>query len=210
MKLLSALFCLTVTQARQVPRQASPEASGAGDIAPECSSVPEKVCSVREVENPREECQEEYDDILDTTITRHCQEILTTTCTQTTKTSDISSAVLGTDSKIVASGVLLSPPYPRSKRRADPSPQSPPVCQSVPTKTCRETPVRSSRREVRRVCRLVLEISTVEDCVETVNTRCVLRTSTVLATQILDTPPSPPSTLPGPPATAPAAPPLSE
>ena len=205
MKLLSALFCLTLTQGRQVARQAPPEASGAGDIAPECSSVPEKVCSVREVENPREECQEEYDDILDTTITRHCQEILTTTCTQTTKTSDISSAVVGRDSKVVASGVLL-----RSRRLADPSPQSPPVCQSVPTKTCRETPVRTTRREVRRVCRLVVEISTVEDCVETVNTRCVLRTSTVLATQVLDTPPSPPPTLPGPPATAPAAPPLPE
>ena len=205
MKLLSALFCLTLTQGRQVARQAPPETSGAGDIAPECSSVPEKVCSVREVENPREECQEEYDDILDTTITRHCQEILTTTCTQTTKTSDISSAVVGRDSKVVASGVLL-----RSRRRAAPSPQSPPVCQSVPTKTCRETPVRTTRREVRRVCRLVVEISTVEDCVETVNTRCVLRTSTVLATQVLDTPPSPPPTLPGPPATAPAAPPLPE
>ena len=205
MKLLSALFCLTLTQGRQVARQAPPEMGGAGDIAPECSSVPEKVCSVREVENPREECQEEYDDILDTTITRHCQEILTTTCTQTTKTSDISSAVVGRDSKVVGSGVLL-----RSRRRADPSPQSPPVCQSVPTKTCRETPVRTTRREVRRVCRLVVEISTVEDCVETVNTRCVLRTSTVLATQVLDTPPSPPPTLPGPPATAPAAPPLPE
>ena len=197
MRLLSALISFALAQTRLVRGQT-------GQETPECSSNPDRVCSVREVESPRQECQEEYEDILDTTITRHCQEILTTTCTQTTKTSQLSSAVVGTDSKVVASGVLVSPPYSRGRRTAETSAQSAqsaPVCQSVPTKMCRETPVTSSRREVRRTCRLVREISVLEDCTETVTTQCVLRTTTVLHSQILEDPSAPDP----PPASAPPA-----
>ena len=201
MRLLSALISIALAQVRLDRGQTGLVRGQTGQETPECSSVPDRVCSVREVESPRQECQEEYEDILDTTITRHCQEILTTTCTQTTKTSQLSSAVVGTDSKVVASGVLVSPPYSRGRRTAETSAQSAPVCQSVPTKMCRETPVTSSRREVRRTCRLVREISVLEDCTETVTTQCVLRTTTVLHSQILEDPSAPDP----PPASAPPA-----
>ena len=204
MKLLSALLSFALAQTRLERGQTGlvrDQTGQTGLETPECSSVPDRVCSVREVESPRQECQEEYEDILDTTITRHCQEILTTTCTQTTKTSQLSSAVVGTDSKVVASGVLVSPQYSRGRRTAETSAQSAPVCQSVPTKMCRETPVTSSRREVRRTCRLVREISVLEDCTETVTTQCVLRTTTVLHSQILEDPSAPDP----PPASAPPA-----
>ena len=63
--------------------------------APVCHSVPEKTCVPRLVETPRKVCHQEYDEIVDTTITEHCEEVVTTTCQQTSQKVHHSSAVAG-------------------------------------------------------------------------------------------------------------------
>ena len=47
---------------------------------------------------------------MDTTITEHCEEVITTTCQQTSTKSILSKQVVGHDSKIVATGVAATPP----------------------------------------------------------------------------------------------------
>merc|ERR1712215_549331 len=59
--------------------------------------------------HPRQVCHDEHDTIVDTTITEHCEEIITTKCEQTSTQSRHSSAVVGTDSKVVSTGVVASP-----------------------------------------------------------------------------------------------------
>ena len=78
--------------------------------APECHSVPELKCVPRQVETPRKVCHQEYDEIVDTVYTEHCEEIITTTCQQTSTKSILSKQVVGHDSKVVATGVAASPP----------------------------------------------------------------------------------------------------
>merc|ERR1711970_1350746 len=77
--------------------------------APVCHSVPEKTCVPRQVETPRKVCHQEYDEILDTVITQHCEEVVTTTCQQVSQTAHHTSAIVGQDSKIVATGVVATP-----------------------------------------------------------------------------------------------------
>merc|ERR1711887_202105 len=120
MKFFAIIAFVGYTQAFLVRREAAPEAdadasygygavSPAAVSAPVCNSVPEKVCKDRTIETPRKVCHTEHDEIVDTTITEHCEEVITTKCEQTSTQSRHSSAIVGQDSKVVATGVVASP-----------------------------------------------------------------------------------------------------
>merc|ERR1719295_457817 len=107
-----------------VKREASPEAAADPEAdpqvlhghkpvslsAPQCHSVPELKCVPRQVEAPRKVCHQEYDEVVDTTITEHCEEVITTTCQQVSTKSIHTRHVVGHDSKIVATNVAASAP----------------------------------------------------------------------------------------------------
>merc|ERR1712119_49405 len=122
MKFFAIIAFVCYTQAFLVRREAAPEADADADAgygygavspaavsAPVCNSVPEKVCKDRTIETPRKVCHTEHDEIVDTTITEHCEEVITTKCEQTSTQSRHSSAIVGQDSKVVATGVVASP-----------------------------------------------------------------------------------------------------
>merc|ERR1711872_967535 len=122
-----AFFCLVgVSQAFLVRREAEAKAEAEADAdagvygaygavapaavsAPVCNSVPEKVCKDRTIETPRKVCHTEHDEIVDTTVTEHCEEVITTKCEQVSTQSRHSSTIVGQDSKVVATGVVASP-----------------------------------------------------------------------------------------------------
>merc|ERR1712128_413935 len=102
MRFFAVFCCIGLAQSGLVRRDADaePEAdadaqfyggyAGVGPVAavasaPVCTSVPEKTCVPRNIETPRPVCHQEYDEILDTTITEHCEEVITTTCTQSSQ-----------------------------------------------------------------------------------------------------------------------------
>jgi len=116
MKIFPIVFIVGFAQAGLVLREADADAEPKADAGvyasssqPICKSVPEKTCTPRNVEKPREVCHDEYDKIVDTTITEHCEEIITTKCEQVSTTSRHSSGVVGHESNVVATGVLASP-----------------------------------------------------------------------------------------------------
>jgi len=114
MKFFAILFCVGFAQSGLVRREAEAEAKadagGYGAVSqPICKSVPEKTCTPRNVEKPKQVCHDEYDEIVDTTITEHCEEVITTKCEQVSTQTRHSSGVVGQDSKIVATGVIASP-----------------------------------------------------------------------------------------------------
>ena len=118
MKLLAVLLCAGASQAFLVRREAEadPEAepgygySQGAVSAPVCHSVPVTTCNPRQVETPRKVCHQEYDEIVDTVYTEHCEEVITTTCQQTSTKSILSKQVVGHDSKVVATGVAATAP----------------------------------------------------------------------------------------------------
>merc|ERR1712168_1481462 len=108
------------SQAFVVRREAEPDADadafgigyGASPravSAPVCKSVPQKVCKDRTIETPRKVCHTEHDEIVDTTVTEHCQTTTTTKCEQTSSQTRHSSNIVGSDSKVVSTGVIASP-----------------------------------------------------------------------------------------------------
>merc|ERR1711970_949928 len=122
MKFFAIIAFVGYTQAFLVRREAAPEADADADAgygygavspaavsAPVCNSVPEKVCKDRTIETPRKVCHQEHDTIVDTTITEHCEEVITTKCHQESQQVRHSSAVVGTDSKVVSTGVVATP-----------------------------------------------------------------------------------------------------
>jgi len=126
MKFFAFICFVGLAHSGLVRRDADPAPDAAPDAAPEadpgyghytqgavsapvCHSVPEKTCVPRQIETPRKVCQQTYDEIVDTTITQHCEEVITTTCQQTSQTSSHTSAVVGHDSKVVATGVVATP-----------------------------------------------------------------------------------------------------
>merc|ERR1739838_77785 len=117
MRFFAILFCVASTQAFLVRREAEADAdaygygavSPAAVSAPVCSSAPEKVCKDRTIETPRQVCHTEHDEIVDTTITEHCEETITTKCEQVSSQTRHSSGVVGHDSKVVATGIVASP-----------------------------------------------------------------------------------------------------
>merc|ERR1711887_531661 len=120
MKFISILCFIGFTQAFVVRREAEPDADadafgigyGASPravSAPVCKSVPQKVCKDRTIETPRKVCHTEHDEIVDTTVTEHCQTTTTTKCEQTSSQTRHSSNIVGSDSKVVSTGVIASP-----------------------------------------------------------------------------------------------------
>jgi len=119
MKLLSLALTLSLASAA-VKREAEADAEADPQVlhghkpvavsAPECHSVPELKCTPRNVETPRKVCHQEYDEIVDTVYTEHCEEVITTTCQQTSTKSILSRQVVGHDSKVVATGVAATAP----------------------------------------------------------------------------------------------------
>ena len=55
-----------------------------------------------------------------------------------------------------------------------------PVCSSVPVKKCNKVPVSTPRKVAKTVCKTVEDITTIEDCQETITTECT-QTSTKVA-----------------------------
>ena len=94
---------------------------------PECHSVPETTCVPRQVEVPRKVCHQEFDDIVDTVVTEHCEEVITTTCQQVTTKTILSQAVVGQNSEIVATGVDPTPPVTVSQGAPQPGAVGPPA-----------------------------------------------------------------------------------
>merc|ERR1712157_464980 len=47
-----------------------------------------------------------------------------------------------------------------------------PVCNSVPEKTCERIPTSTPRKVARTVCDTVVDVTTIEDCTETVTKHC--------------------------------------
>merc|ERR1712055_301160 len=120
MKFISILCLIGLSQAFVVRREAEPDADanafgiGYGAApravsAPVCKSVPQKVCKDRTIETPRKVCHTEHDEIVDTTITEHCQTTTTTKCEQTSSQTRHSSNIVGSDSKVVSTGIIASP-----------------------------------------------------------------------------------------------------
>merc|ERR1712055_796996 len=120
MKFISILCLIGLSQAFVVRREAEPDADadafgigyGASPRAvstPVCKSVPQKVCKDRTIETPRKVCHTEHDEIVDTTITEHCQTTTTTKCEQTSSQTRHSSNIVGSDSKVVSTGIIASP-----------------------------------------------------------------------------------------------------
>merc|ERR1712168_428543 len=120
MKFISIICFSGFSQAFVVRREAEPDADadafgigyGASPTAvsaPVCKSVPQKVCKYRTIETPRKVCHTEHDEIVDTTVTEHCQTTTTTKCEQTSSQTRHSSNIVGSDSKVVSSGVIASP-----------------------------------------------------------------------------------------------------
>merc|ERR1712230_36257 len=121
MKFFAIIAFVGYTQAFLVRREAAPEADADADAgygygavspaavsAPVCNSVPEKVCKDRTIETPRKVCHTEHDEIVDTTITEHCEERVTTKCEQVSSQTRHSQAIVGSDSKVVATGIVAS------------------------------------------------------------------------------------------------------
>merc|ERR1712002_787543 len=101
MKLVVILCLVGFSQSFVVRREAEAEADAGGYgigygaspasvSAPVCKSVPQKVCK-------------------DSTITEHCETTTTTKCEQTSSQTRHSSSVVGSDSKVVATGIVASP-----------------------------------------------------------------------------------------------------
>ena len=123
MKFLAILLFAGASQAFLVRREAEADAeaepgygySHGAVSAPVCNSVPVITCNPRQVETPRQECHQEYDEIVDTTITEHCEEVITTTCQQTSTKAIHTRHVVGHDSKVVATNVAASVPVTVAK-----------------------------------------------------------------------------------------------
>merc|ERR1712072_470758 len=120
MKFISILCFIGFSQAFVVRREAEADAdadagygygavSPAAVSAPVCNSVPEKVCKDRTIETPRKVCHTEHDEIVDTTVIEHCQTTTTTKCEQTSSQTRHSSNIVGSDSKVVSTGIIASP-----------------------------------------------------------------------------------------------------
>merc|ERR1712025_1223690 len=120
MKFISILCFIGFSRAFVVRREAEAEADAVGFgigygaspravSTPVCKSVPQKVCKDRTIETPRKVCHTEHDEIVDTTITEHCQTTTTTKCEQTSSQVRHSSNIVGSDSKVVSTGVVASP-----------------------------------------------------------------------------------------------------
>jgi len=90
----------------------------------------------------------------------------------------------------IAHGAVVSSGYGKREAEADaeadadaeaggygyaavsPVASSAPVCSSVPVKQCKDVPISTPRRVGKTVCKVVTDITTIEDCQETITTEC--------------------------------------
>merc|ERR1712183_649652 len=202
MKVFSLIFIVGLTQAGLVRREADAEAKAGvyGSASqPICRSVPEKTCTPRNVEKPRQVCHDEYDKIVDTTITEHCEEIITTKCEQVSTHARHSSGVVASPERTVSYGRISSgigasygsyggASYGKREAEAEAEPKadaeganygysaghtkSAPVCTSVPQKMCKNVPIDTPRKVKKTLCKTVVDIDIIEDCKEVITTHC--------------------------------------
>lgn len=120
MKSFLFLFCVGLSAAALVKREADPEANPDADpeadpglyrqhggyaSEPVCTLTPVKECKPRTVENPRQVCQTVIDIHEDTVVTENCEEVVTTQCTQTSQTVAHASAIVDKSTRLVETGV---------------------------------------------------------------------------------------------------------
>merc|ERR1712236_112388 len=227
MKFFTFLFFVGFSAATYIKRDAEAEADAEADpsghitggisSAPVCNDTPVRDCKPRQIENPRKVCQTVYDTHEDTVVTEHCEEIVTTQCTQTSQSATQHSGVIDQHTRLVETGVPRAIDHRAHavvghavgglavggasygvghhyKRDADADADasyghaagyvspvakqvSAPVCNSVPERRCNKVPHSTPRKVARTVCDTVVDITTIEDCHETV-TRVCQQTST--------------------------------
>merc|ERR1712236_85476 len=215
MKFFTFLFFVGFSAAAYIKRDAEAEADPIGHItggyssAPVCNETPVRECKPRHIENPRKVCQTVYDTHEDTVVTEHCEEIVTTQCTQTSQSATQHSGVVDQHTRLVETGVPRAIDHRAHavggasygvghhyKREADADADadasyghavgyvspvaeqvSAPICNSVPERRCNKVPHSTPRKVARTVCDTVVDITTIEDCHETV-TRVCQQTST--------------------------------
>merc|ERR1712236_182857 len=110
MKFFTFLFFVGFSAAAYIKRDAEAEADPSGHItggyssAPVCNETPVRECKPRQIENPRKVCQTVYDTHEDTVVTEHCEEIVTTQCTQTSQSATQHSGVVDQHTRLVETG----------------------------------------------------------------------------------------------------------
>ena len=147
-------------------------------------------------------CQTVVDVFEDTTVTERCQEVITTTCTQTSEESHITESVASTDTFKVEEGVpvgaqvlgrasgVLHRHIGKREANAEALHGSTattlyntriskpiktvgqPDCVSSPVKQCENIPNSNTRNVARTVCDTVVDTHEVEDCIETITEVC--------------------------------------
>merc|ERR1712215_649364 len=111
MKFFTFLFFVGFSAAAYIKRDAEAEADPSGyrtggySSAPVCNETPVRECKPRQIENPRKVCQTVYDTHEDTVVTEHCEEIVTTQCTQTSQSATQHSGVVDQFTRLVETGV---------------------------------------------------------------------------------------------------------
>merc|ERR1712142_616317 len=127
--------------------------------APSCVRTPVKECVPRTVETPRKVCQTVVDVFEDTTVTERCQEVITTTCTQTSEETHVTESISST----TLYNTRISKPVKTVGH---------PECVSTPVKQCENIPNSNKRNVARTVCDTVVDSHEVEDCTETITEVC--------------------------------------
>merc|ERR1711936_1430462 len=147
--------------------------------APSCVRTPVKECVPRTVETPRKVCQTVVDVFEDTTITERCQEVITTTCTQTSEESHITESIASTDTVKIEEGVPVDAQTlgratgvvhrTFGKREADAE-----ALHGSTSTTLYNTRISEpiKRNVARTVCDTVVDSHEVEDCTETITEVC--------------------------------------
>merc|ERR1711936_1156231 len=147
--------------------------------APACTRTPVKECVPRTVETPRKVCQTVVDVFEDTTITERCQEVITTTCTQTSEESHITESIASTDTVKIEEGVPVDAQTlgratgvvhrTFGKREADAE-----ALHGSTSTTLYNTRISKpiKRNVARTVCDTVVDSHEVEDCTETITEVC--------------------------------------
>ena len=88
-KVIAALLLAGAVLSTPVPEAEAKAEAGYGGYSsgPKCHQNVQKQCHQKPIQKQRQECHQEYDEIVDTTITEHCEEVITTTCEQTSTQS---------------------------------------------------------------------------------------------------------------------------
>merc|ERR1712168_208492 len=121
------------------------------------------LCTTQVQVQYEQQCVESFDEIVDTTYTEQCEDIITERCQSTSQQVISSSAIVGQDSQIVASGISgVSSSIGIGKREADADANAGiatskitstgPQCEQQVTKQCQQIPTSSSRKIPKQIC----------------------------------------------------------